>query len=113
VKGYFRRFLTASLLCLGLIALAASPALAQVERVYTGVTPPSVGNVLSITGERPATGNVLPLQVSSGVVPGAPQASTRGLAFTGADVVSLVVLALVAMTVGVVLTRRGRPRTTD
>jgi hypothetical protein len=87
--------------------------MAQVERVYTGLTPPAIGNVLSNTGERSASGVVLPLQVSSGVVPATPQASVQGLAFTGADIVSLVVIALVAMTAGIVLTRRGRPRTSN
>jgi hypothetical protein len=114
----FRRSTLAVLACVGLMTVASAPAWAQVERVYTGVTPPVLGGVLGESGERPAvsvtpaqtpTQQVLPLQVS-GAAGATQQAPVQGLAFTGADVASLVVIALFAITVGTVLARRARPR---
>ena len=123
MKQLVRRRATAVMLCLGFVGFLGSPASAQTERTYTGVAPPVVGQVLSNTGERstppavqpgavlPAQGAVLPFQVSAG--PPAPQAATQGLAFTGADIAGLVTIALVALTGGVVLTRRARPKSSN
>lgn len=123
MKQLVRRLATAVMLGLGFVALVGSTAsaqTAQTERTYTGVAPPVVGQVLSNTGERstpppavqpggvlPAQGAVLPFQVSAG--PPAPRAAAQGLAFTGADIAGLVTIALVALTAGIVLTRRARP----
>ena len=126
MKAAFRRTVVLTALIVGLGALAASSAAAQqvdVERVYTGVATPVLagsgqrtvpGAVLAGSGERPASAiatQVLPLQVSSGGgVAATAQGRAEGLAFTGTDVVTLVSVALFAMTLGVVLTRRARPR---
>ncbi len=127
MRRSFWRGVIATAICLGFLTFVASPAPAQTERVYTGVTPPAitppsitptaitppaVGAVLSTSGERTPTAQVLPLQVSGGGVAAARQAPVRGLAFTGADIASMVVLALGAIALGAVLTRRGRPRST-
>ena len=115
MKASLRPGVLAASVCL-LIALAAPPASAQVETVYTGLAPPSVGAVLSNTGQRTVTPavspQVLPLQVSSGAVAGTQQARVQGLAFTGADIVTLVAMGLSAIAIGVVLNRRARPRST-
>ena len=77
----------------------------------TGNSSPS-GNVLSSTGQGVGQPAALPLQVSSGVR-ATSQARVQGLAFTGADIAGLMVIGLVAMAIGVVLTRRARPRTSS
>lgn len=113
MSGYIRRAVAVSAICVGFLTVAASPVLAQVERVYTGVTPP----VLVTTGERttpPVPAQPLPLQVSSGAVAATQQAPVEGLAFTGADIATLVLVALSAITIGAVLTRarsRSTPQT--
>ncbi len=111
-----RRGAVAAAVSVVFVTLAASPALSQVEALYTGVRPPVVGNVLGTSGgTTPAgavaalQGQVLPLQVSSGGVGAVQQARVEGLAFTGADIVTMVAIAFCAMAVGVVLTRRARP----
>ena len=112
---------------IGFVGVAASPASAQ---VYVEGASQGAGAVLSSTGARPASGGVLPntgqqavggVLSQTGALPfqvsgsgstatATPQASVQGLAFTGADIASLVTVALAAMTLGVVLTRRARPR---
>ena len=121
MKGSIRRGVFASAVCLGSLLVAASPVVAQVERVYTGVAPPTlggtllstgeIGGVLAITGER-VTPSVVPLQVAGGSVAAAQQAPVGGLAFTGADITGMVLIGLSAVTLGAVLTRRARPRST-
>jgi hypothetical protein len=100
-----------------MLTFVSAPAWAQVERVYTGVTPPVLGGVLAETGQRPAAAvatpapaaaQVLPLQVG-GAVAAAQQAPVQGLAFTGADIASLVGIALAAIVLGTVLAHRARP----
>jgi hypothetical protein len=113
-----RRCLSAGLLCLGVALLAAAPASAQ---TYTGVTPPALGAVLSSSGGTTAgqvgqvlssQGQVLSSQVSQApLAVGATQARSSGLAFTGADIATLVVMAGSLILGGAVLTRRARPRT--
>ncbi|MDQ3895753.1 MAG: hypothetical protein M3326_00650 [Actinomycetota bacterium] len=126
MKGLLRRGALALAVCSALLTLAAIPALAQVETLYTGVTPPGVGGVLASSGQRAAVtptaavqggvlgaqGQVLPLQVSGGGVAPAQQARVQGLAFTGADIATMVLIGLSAVALGIVLARRGRPRTT-
>lgn len=109
MKEIVRRYVVASVICLGFLPFLASPASAQTDRVYTGVTPPVV--VLSETGARPAQAPALPFQVSSSAGSVTPQASVGGLAFTGADIMGLVTIALVALGLGAALTRQARPRT--
>ena len=125
-----RRCLAAGVLWLGFIAGAASPASAQVDVRYTGpgVVVPTIGSpggpgasavpaggVLASSGQRTlpvdesVPTRVLPSQVSGGVT-GTAQAPVQGLAFTGADIVTLVTFGLVATMVGIVLNRRARPR---
>jgi hypothetical protein len=112
----FRRSMLAVIAGIGLVTLASAPAWAQVERVYTGVTPPVLGGVLGQSGAAvpvtpaPASAQpVLPLQVS-GAALATQQAPVQRLAFTGADVASLVAIALFAIAAGTVLARRARPR---
>lgn len=129
-----RRFLILSGLCMGLVTSVASPGWAQVERVYVGVSPPAAGAVLGASNQSspgaagtnqgsagfagstrsPAVASpgtqALPFQVSSGPVAAATQAPVRGLALTGTDVASLVLIALLALAVGIVLTRGARSR---
>ena len=113
-----RRCLCTALLCLGFVAWAAMPASAQVDVRYTGpgvavptITPSGpVGAVLSETGQRPAAPpQVVTAQLGGGVA-GTAQAPVRGLAFTGADIVTLVTIGLSALMLGIVLNRRARPR---
>jgi hypothetical protein len=121
MKGSIRRGVFATAVCLGSLMVAASPVLAQAERVYTGVTPPTLGGTLLSTGEidrvlavqsERATASVVPLQVAGGSVAAAQQAPVGGLAFTGADITGMVLIGVSAVTLGVVLTRRARPRST-
>lgn len=119
MRGLLRRGALALAIGSLLLALATAPAAAQVETLYTGVTPPVVGAVLANSGERATIvptgavqGQVLSLQVRSGGVAGSQQARVEGLAFTGADIATMVLIGMSAMAVGVVLTRRARPRTT-
>lgn len=110
-----RRCIATVLLFLGFVAWTAVPASAQVDVRYTGPglavptitpSPGPVGAVLSETGQRPA----LEVRQLSGGVAGTAQAPVQGLAFTGADIVSLVTIGLSALMLGVVLNRRARPR---
>ena len=124
-----RRCISTALLCLGFVGWAAMPASAQVDVRYTGpgltvptITPSGgpvgggpVGAVLSETGQRPVA-QVTPAappqfvaQLSGGVA-GTAQAPVQGLAFTGADIVTLVTIGLSALMLGIVLNRRARPR---
>lgn len=118
------RCLSTALLCLGFVAWAAMPASAQVDVRYTGpgvvvptITPPGgpVGGVLSESGRRPGPEvsqtptQFVTAQLGGGVA-GAAQAPVRGLAFTGADIVTLVAIGLSAVMLGLVLNRRARPR---
>ena len=129
-----RRSLIASAVLFACLGMTAGPVGAQVgvdvERLYTGVTPPAQGSVLTPVGVPTALGNVssptggvpvprrtlgvqgqvLPLQVSGGAVAGASRAPVQRLAFTGADVATLVLIGFAAVALGVVVTRRGRPR---
>ena len=108
--------MAAGALLFGLVTLAALPASAQVETLYTGVIPPVIaagpplGGVLATSGDR-----VVPTQVAAAQTAGAVAATAgvreQGLAFTGADIVGLVTFGLSLVAVGVVLTRRGRTRT--
>ena len=118
MKGLLRRSALAVAASAALLTVVAAPALAQVEVLYTGVNPPVVGGVLAASGQRatvtpPAAvqGQVLSLQVSGGVA-GTQQARVEGLAFTGADIATMVVIGSSAVAVGAVLTRRARPRST-
>ena len=120
-----RRCLSSALLCLGFVAWTAMPASAQVDVRYTGpgivvptITPPGgpVGGVLSETGQRPvaqvtqvAPPQFVAAQLGGGVA-GTAQAPVQGLAFTGADIVTLVTIGLSALMLGIVLNRRARPR---
>jgi hypothetical protein len=111
-----RRVLAAAALLFGLVTLAALPASAQVETLYTGVTPPVIaagtpnGGVLAISGERAVPAQVLPAQ-TAGAVAATAGVREQGLAFTGADIVGLVTFGLSLVAIGMVLTRRGRART--
>ena len=125
-----RRCLGTALLCWGFVAWAAMPASAQVDVRYTGpglavptITPsggpvggPPVGGVLSETGQRPAVQVSQPAPTQfvaaqlSGGAAGNAQAPVRGLAFTGADIVTLVTIGFSALMLGIVLNRRARPR---
>lgn len=115
-----RRAVLAAVACLGMLTFVSAPAWAQVERVYTGVVPPVLGGVLADTGQRPAAvatpaptaTQILPLQTSGAVAATTQQAPVQALAFTGADIVSLVGVALAAIVLGTVLAHRARPRTT-
>lgn len=125
-------------LALGFVMLATMPASAQVETLYTGggARPPAiaapggggpgaasaagpVGAVLSTSGGAPAGavlatggGRAVPTQVlasqTSGAVAATSQAPVQRLAFTGADIVTLVTIGLSLAALGVVLTRRAR-----
>ena len=74
------------------------------------------GGVLAASGQRTpvAVNEAVPTQVLasqvSGGVAGTTQAPVQGLAFTGADIATLVTFGIVAIMVGVVLNRRARPR---
>lgn len=119
MKGLLRPGRLVLALCAALLTLAAAPASAQEAR-YAGVNPPTAGAVLASSGERvtlvptaAVQGQVLSLQVSGGGVAATQQARVGGLAFTGADIATTVLIGLSAMAVGVVLTRRARPRTSS
>ncbi len=118
MKELRRRGVFALAVCGALVMLVAAPASAQEAR-YAGVTPPAVDAVLANSGERATVvptaavqGQVLPLQVSGGGVGATQQARVEGLAFTGADIATMVLIGLSALALGVVLTRRARPRST-
>ena len=116
MKGLLRRAALALAACAALLTATAAPALAQVEGLYTGAAPPVVGGVLAASGQRAVAptgavqGQVLSLQVSGGGVAATQQARVEGLAFTGADIATLVLIGMSAVAAGVVLTRRARPR---
>ena len=117
MRGLRRRAALALAVCAVFLTLAAAPAPAQPY----GVTPPSAaGGVLASSGERATIvptaavpGQGLSLQVSGGGVGARQQANAEGLAFTGADIATMVLMGLSAMAVGVVLTRRARAGTTQ
>jgi len=95
------------------------PASAQVDVRYSGpalvvpaINAPDSVVVLAEAGQRtaaPVPTRVLASQASGGVA-GSAQAPVQGLAFTGADIVTLVTAGLVAIMLGIVLNRRARPR---
>lgn len=110
---------------MGAAILAAAPASAQTSAAYNAAetAPPAiaasgpVGGVLGSGGQRVATlapavgGEVLSLQVSQAApVATGRQASASGIAFTGADVVTLLLIAVPLIALGLTLTRQGRPR---
>ena len=117
----FIRYIAAGFLCVGVAVFAASPASAQ-SNTYNAaeVGPPAIavqGGVLGASGTRAAVpapavpGQVLSLQVSQPApLATGGQASVSGLAFTGADVVTLLLMAVSMIVVGFTLTRRARPR---
>lgn len=109
----------ALVLCVAFLTLVAVPASAQEAR-YAGVPAPAAGAALAGSGERgtiaptaAVQGQVLPLQVSGGGVSAARQGNASGLAFTGSDIVTMVLMGVSAMAVGFALTRRARLRTTS
>ena len=119
--GVSRRVLVGVILGLGLL-LCGSPAFGQ---TYTGVQAPAVPGVLGNSGTRIGSGSgtggspaatnsarqVLASQVGSQpAVVGVARAQGGGLAFTGADVLSLAMIAIPLIAVGTVLIRRGRPQ---
>lgn len=123
-----RRMFAAGVLLLGFMALATLPASAQVDgrqvdARYVGVAAPAlgaavpVGGVLSVSGQRTTAAanqaqaaQVLASQTSSGAVAATAQAPVQGLAFTGADIAGMVTIALSAIALGTILSRRARPR---
>lgn len=118
MEGLLRRGAVALAVFAALLTLAAAPALAQpvnVDERYMR----QPGAVLGSSGERvnvvptAIQGQVRSLQVSGGGVAATQQARVGGLAFTGADIATMVLIGLSAMAVGVFLTRRARPRTSS
>lgn len=115
-----RRATAAAFLTVALTLVLAPAASAQ---TYTGVNPPSVGavlgdpggdgQVLSSAGERSPAGQVLASRVNSAAAAGAVQAQVGGLAFTGADVITLALLAGSLILVGVIIVRGARARASD
>jgi len=106
-----RRLVAGAILAFGLV-MSVSPAVGQ---TYTGVAPPSAGQILgpsvtgATTGGAAPAGQVLPSQVSAPqAVSGVASAQSSRLALTGADVVSLVMLAIPLIAVGTFMIRRGR-----
>ena len=98
---------------LGLITVVAAILFTGVAHAddYAGGTPPKAGSVAPSThvmGQQfinaPSTGQqgaqVLGIQFTR---------TQNGLATTGADIAELVSIALVAIAIGVVMVRRGRP----
>lgn len=81
-----------------LLLCGVAPAFAD---SYVGDTPPNAGSV----EVGAPTGGVQAASVNSG---GGLSASSSGLAFTGADVVGLLSIALIAVGAGVVFVRLGR-----
>lgn len=121
----YRRGVIAGLLCIGAALFAAAPASAQTSRAYNAseTTPPAisvsgpVGAVLGSAGQQVATpapavtGQVLSLQATQPApVATGGQARVSGLAFTGADLITLLLLAVPLIVLGGILTRQGRPR---
>jgi hypothetical protein len=105
--------------CVGLLMWAGTPASAQtdVERVYVGVAPPVLGQVVATPAPVPPAATatpeaVLPFQVSSSP-PLPTQARGGGLAFTGAELVALVAAGVAAVLTGAGLTRRARRHTAE
>ncbi len=102
-------------LLLGLLFLAAPPVGAQSP--YAGYVPPSLGPNIAPAGSGTAgsgtagsavDAEVLAVRLTSPDPVTAAQARVGGLAFTGADVVSLVAVAGALILLGVVFVRRGR-----
>lgn len=117
--GVRRRILAGAMLGIGLL-MCASPAFGQ---TYTGVRPPAVQGVLNNSGVGPGSGTegspaagapagrILASQVSARpAVAASARAQGGGLAFTGADVLTLAMFAIPLIGVGTVLVRRGRPQ---
>ena len=119
MEGLLRRGAVGLAVFAALLTLAAAPALAQPVNVDERYMRQPAGSVLGSSGERvnvvptAIQGQVLSLQVSGGGVAATQQARVGGLAFTGADIATMVLIGLSAMAVGVVLTRRARPRTSS
>lgn len=95
---------------MGLAMLAAAPASAQTSAYNAAdVGLPTIavpGGVLSASGAR-----VLGLQISQPApVATGGQASVSGLAFTGSDVITLLMIAIPLIVIGATLTRHARPR---
>lgn len=81
-------------------------------QTYTGVTPPSLdGGATPVVGDGHAP--VRPLQVASTPATRVVTAPVRSLALTGTDVISLVILGGFLVTLGLVITRRTRTRSTS
>ncbi len=115
-----RRWLAVGVLAVAFMGAVASPASAQVQvdgRYMTPVTSTGtgeIGAVLATGGQRAGAApqavptQVLAAQGSTGSVGAAAQ--IRGLAFTGADILTLVAIGISLTLVGAVLARRARPR---
>ena len=89
--------------------LIAAPASAQ---TYTGVTPPTLtGGNSQVVGERP--GPARTVRIASEPASRAASAPVNRFAVTGTDVAGLVVLGGSLVAVGLVMTRRSRPRSTS
>lgn len=104
---------------MGFVALAALPASAQVQAQtrYTGVTPPAInadgGSGLGASAAGAPQAAQMPIQASqlrAEAVAAPAQARATGLAFTGADVAKLVMLAIPLIVAGMVINRRAQPR---
>ncbi len=100
----FRQFLVGAFLCAAAAFLTMGSATAQ---TYTGVTPPNLGG-----GTTPAVGvpaaPVRSVQVASAPVTRVATAPVHSLAFTGSDLVSMMVLGGALLVLGLVMTRRAR-----
>ena len=91
---------------LGLITVVAAILFTGVAHAddYAGGTPPKAGSV------APTNVHFVPASNSDTQVLGIQFTRTQnGLATTGADIAELVGIALVAIAIGVVMVRRGRP----
>lgn len=118
-----RRCLAAGLLWFGFAVWGAMPASAQADLRYTGsgAALPTInsfggpaGGALAASGQREAAAvsESVPSQVVTSQVSGVfetAQAPMQGLAFTGADIVTLSTIGLVALSLGIILNRRARP----
>jgi hypothetical protein len=120
--GTVRR-LGATVIVVVLLFFGAASASAQ---PYVGVPPGGVGGGLGPPGgsqaevlgfqvtanpsQRPASGQVEVLSLQVGRSPAAQQAPVTRLAFTGADLLSLALIAVAFVLVGVAFTRVRRPR---
>ena len=99
----YKRLRRAAALAAVAAAVWVGPAGAQ--SVYSGVQPPVVGTV--DTGVSPVSGQVLSSSSARLQAVQATESTRGGLAFTGTDVISLVVLGGGAIAVGALLKRRA------